>query len=166
MVLSRNLVPGVYTVVNWPQYEGMNGKQFAEAVSAQVKPLIVSNSNPKVQLDMEHVFFENDVIGSKFIVDALKRWRELHPFQDTSWTVEAMQGGWMSKEFVAAVTSAKVRVVPQCYDGDMTQVWDTLAAARDLTKRGFLDAIITPFYDAAKLPEYWNGFAFTQGRLP
>jgi hypothetical protein len=48
----------------------------------------------------------------------------------------------------------------------MTQVWDTLAAARDLTKRGFLDAIITPFYDAAKLPEYWNGFAFTQGRLP
>jgi hypothetical protein len=48
----------------------------------------------------------------------------------------------------------------------MTKTFDTLAMARDLTKRGFPDGLVTPFYDAARLPEYWDGFAFTMGRLP
>jgi hypothetical protein len=43
---------------------------------------------------------------------------------------------------------------------------DTLVAARDLTKRGLPDGLITPFYDAARLPYAWDGFAFTMGRLP
>ena len=63
----------------------------------------------------------------------------------------------------------KIRVVPQCYWPDPVTTLkpvDTLVVARDLTKMGLPDALITPFYDAGHLPVAWDGFAFTMGRLP
>ena len=72
----------------------------------------------------------------------------------------------MNDEFVQTVLNCRVRLAPQLYNGQMTEVWDSLAYSRDLTKAGFPDSIISPFYDAMKLPVGWDGFAFTQGRLP
>jgi hypothetical protein len=37
---------------------------------------------------------------------------------------------------------------------------------RDLTKRGFPESSVSMFYDAAQLGVGWDGYAFTQGRLP
>ena len=36
----------------------------------------------------------------------------------------------------------------------------------NLVNQGFPRALVTPMYDAAALPDPWDGFAFTQGRLP
>jgi hypothetical protein len=58
-----------------------------------------------------------------------------------------------------------VRVIPQLYTGSM----EPLAADRvalDLVLHSFRDERIFGFYDAAALPERWEGYAFTQGRLP
>ena len=163
-VAAKGYGTGVYVVSTsdsnsaWAEF-GPAGKSFADKVSAKVTPLIVSPSKPKVQLDME----EHDAVR---VLEALEQFRMLHPKQDVSWTMEAGQGGWMTPEFVDAVLKCKVRLVPQCYNGAMTEVWDALTFARDLTKRGFPDSIISPFYDAAHLPVGWDGFAFTMGRLP
>jgi hypothetical protein len=101
---------------------------------------------------------------AQYVIDCLTRWRELRPFQDTSWTFEPFQAGWMSDELVSTVIDKKVRVVPQYYLGGMQPV----AADRELIRmlnRGFPLSSISGFYDAAALPYGWDGFAFIQGRL-
>lgn len=159
-VKSRGYGVGVYVVSNWPQVAG-DGKTFAEKVSAQlsiVAPGPDVAAFPKVQLDIE----QHDPV---FILEALKRWRELRPKRDTSWTMESMQAGWMSPAFVTGVLACKVRIVPQYYLGDMSPVAQDVGL-KDMLSAGFPASLVTGFYDAAALPAFWDGFAFTMGRLP
>lgn len=158
-VQSRGYAAGVYVAPNWAGFEG-DGRQFAEKVDAQLKLIvpIAGPSFPKVQMDIE----KHD---AQYVIDCLSRWRELRPNQDTSWTFEPNQTGWMSDELVVAVVANRVRIVPQYYLGGMQPV----AADRELIRligRGFPVSSISGFYDAAALPYGWDGFAFTQGRLP
>jgi hypothetical protein len=162
-IKDKGYAVGVYVADSpgWPEVHSGTGAECAEWMSTKVEAITglqTTASFPKVQFDLER----HDPV---WIIDCLTRWRQLRPKQDTSWTLEGFQGGWMNPTFVAAVTSMKIRVAPQGYNGSMTKTFDTLAMARDLTKRGFPDGLITPFYDAGALPEYWDGFAFTQGRL-
>ena len=167
-IRSHGYVAGVYMAWNWPMFAGMSGTSVAELMHSLVAT--VSPSAPvKVQFDIE-------AHDPEFILETLTRWRAIRPKQDTSWTLESFQGGWMSPEFVAAIVALKVRVVPQFYSGVMGDVDDPKAllaeqvaqdmALRDLTRRGFPEALVTGFYDAATLPDRWDGWAFTQGRLP
>jgi hypothetical protein len=66
---------------------------------------------------------------------------------------------------VDAIATAHVGIVPQFYTGDMRP----FAADRvvlDLVNHHFPSTRIWGFYDAAALPLDWQGYAFTQGRLP
>lgn len=154
---ARRHAAGIYGAWNW--IDG-DGEEFAEWLDDRVGQIVPSPTAafPKVQLN-------NERHDADDILRMLRRWRALRPKQDTSWTMEGGQGGWMSPAFVDEVMKLKVRVVPQLYNGAMTEAWDSLTFARDLTKRGFPDALISPFYDASRLPVGWDGFAFTQGRL-
>lgn len=160
---NRGHAGGLYSAWNWipNTNDGAAYAEFANGLLLPVETQLAgkSNSFPKVQLDNEN--HDPDVI-----LAMLRRWRQLQPKKDTSWTFEGFQGGWMDPGFVQEVLSYKVRLVPQLYSGDMQIHFDSLAAARDLTKRGFPESLVSPFYDAAALPAEWEGFAFTQGRLP
>lgn len=161
-ISQRNLACGVYLAYNdsWLEFYGLSGKELAEKVHAMLQLLSWSTvSKPKVQFDLE---MQNPTL----IGDCLTHFRKLQPSRDVSWTMEGHQGGWMTPSFVSRIRLAKVRVVPQCYDAPMENVWDTLEMARDLMRKGFADSMISPFHDAAKLPKWWQGFAFTQARLP
>jgi hypothetical protein len=155
---ARGYVAGVYSASNW--YGTPKAGEYADIVNRKLEELQlhVTNSFPKVMFDDERH-------EPHTILAWLQRWRQLRKYHDTAWTMESFQGGWMDDEFVRDVVAARVRIVPQCYQGAMQPV-DTLAAARNLTHRGFPDPIISPFYDAASLPIGWEGFAFTMGRLP
>lgn len=156
---ARGLRGGLYSAWNW--WPSEDGAGYAETMHERVLKVApdATNSWPKIQLD-------DETHDPDRILRMLKRWRELRKNTDTSWTFECMQGGWMDPPFVEEVVARKVRLAPQCYLGDMSAVFDTLEVARDLTKRGFPDSLISPFYDAARLPLEWQGFAFTMGRLP
>ena len=163
-VKMRGYAVGLYMAWNWPQTKNLSGPEQMELMNQRLLTIMggqanIQKSHPKVQ-------WNNEAHDPEMIASGLERWRQLRPTQDTSWTLEGMQGGWFSPEFVTRLLATKTRIVPQCYNGAMTKVWDTLAGARDLTKRGIPDGLVSPFYDAAHLPEYWDGFAFTQGRLP
>ena len=152
---------GVYMASNWGQFKDLAPSQVANLVYTRVKKIAGKSFGPdfpKVQFDME----EHDPIK---ILNTLKEWRRLAPKHSTSWTLESFQGGWMSDEFVKAILGLKIRVVPQAYTGDMQDFAED-QVLRDLLRRGFPEASISLFYDAADVPLGWNGFAFTQGRLP
>lgn len=160
-LVNQGYKVGVYMASNWSQFDSApDGKAIAAIVNKWVRQIAgksLAASFPKVQIDME----EHDPV---LIGDTIKELRRLLPKQDISWTMEPFQGGWMSPEFVALVVKSKVRVVPQAYFGDMTDVAEDMVL-RDLLKAGFPEALVTLFYDAFELPAGWNGYAFIQGRL-
>lgn len=174
-VASRGYAVGVYFGAAWGEL-GSTPESYVAKGKQWLDPLRKSNSFPKVQWDLE--MHEPD-----FILRVLQLWRQKFPTQDTSWTLESMQGGWMDTEaFVKPVLACKVRVVPQFFGGNF---WNVPAdsgdpgqnvrlmepfapdvAVKDLIARGFPPNIISGCYDARLLPLWWNGYAFTQGRLP
>ncbi len=101
-----------------------------------------------------------------FVLAFARRWRQLRPQRVTDWTLEGHQGGLFTEAQALELAAAFRFVVPQCYNGAMTEVWDTYAMTRNLVGAGFAFAQLRPFYDAARLPVWWDGYAFTQGRLP
>lgn len=153
--VARQKTVGVYAVSSWPSLSG-GGQEFAEKVSARLSP--ISPNIPKVQLDVE----QHD---AQFVIDAITRWRELRPIQATSWTMEPFQVGWMTQELIDLVIRERIRVVPQYYLGNMAPVAADRAAL-EFVKRGVPASQVSGFYDAAALPIAWDGWAFTQGRLP
>lgn len=100
-----------------------------------------------------------------FILKCLTSIRGLLPKVGLSWSPEGMQGGWMSDEFVAGILVLKIRVVPQAFIGTMQRV-ESDQTLRDLLDRGFPESSVSVFYDAAQLGVNWDGYAFTEGRLP
>jgi hypothetical protein len=154
---------GVYMAHNaaWPMFWGVSGPEIADRMHTLVAQV---GGKLKVQFDYEQ-HTPQDYVQ---LLGMLARWRALNPTVDTSWTMEGHQGNTMTSTFVTDVVRLHIRVVPQSYDASMTHSWCPLAMTRDLTKVGFPDALVSPFYDAAKLDQFqwWQGFAFTQQRLP
>jgi len=161
---------GVYVAHNWPDFHSDNGARHAELVHAKLEAIApkTGNSFPKVQFDIE------SVRDPQFYIDCFRRWRELRPTRDTSWTFEPWQtrpSSWISPALVDTVTDLGIRVVPQYYMGpspsdprDMRPVAPDMEYKR--TQAKFPKAAVSGFYDAALLGDGWDGFAFTQGRLP
>jgi hypothetical protein len=125
----------------------------------------VAKEYARVQVPNLRVMFNLEQHDPAYIAEVLERWRAGHKTVGTSWTMEGMQGGWMTQDFVLRVIATKTRVVPQCFVGNMDRRESDMVL-RDLTKRGFPEALVTMFYDAAQLGVGWDGYAFTQGRLP
>lgn len=151
---------GVYAAWNWPEFDPLTPEQQGDLLAQKVKAISwLPTTGPKVQWNDERHEIDK-------CIRVLERFRQHQPKRDLSWTLEGHKGGLFTPAHVQRLLALKVRIVPQLYNGPMTQVWDSLAIARDLTKRGIPDALISPFYDAKSLPYWWDGFAFTQGRLP
>jgi hypothetical protein len=165
-VHARGFKPGVYAAWNWPE-AGKTGPSFASWLSAALEAVAPSSAStfPTVCVDIE-------LHSPAYVLAFLKRWRELRPARVTDWTLEGFQGGLFSPLDTLAIARANVRIIAQLYTGSMAP----LAADRvalDLVLHSFPPARIFGFYDAATLtpepgaePSRWEGYAFTQGRLP
>lgn len=149
--------PGVYAAWNWPETKDLSGAEFAEWVDAKVKPLHRSATFPSVHLNDE----THDPVR---IISLLERWRQLRPSKRTVWTLEGMQGGLFSKAQAKAINATNVIYGPQCYTGQMARM-ESATVVLDLVTHGFLASRIQPFLDAAALGNWWEGTAYTQGRL-
>src|SRR4249920_1088062 len=157
-VQAAGFQPGVYAAWNWQP--GLGGPAFASWLSAQLERVAPDTSRefPKVCVDIE----THDVA---YIRAFLRRWRQLRPHRVTDWTLEGFQGGLFSPMDVIAIAAANVGVIPQLYGGAGGTIQFQRAADRvalDLVEHSFPPARIFGFYDAAALPERWEGYAFTQ----
>jgi len=157
-VANLGFQPGVYACWNWPEVAGMSGAKFSEWTDAQVKPLHRTATFPSVHLN-------DETHSPTRIIEMLRRWRQLRPSKRTLWTLEGMQGGLFGSAHVQAIEAANVHYGPQCYTGAMARM-ESATVVLDLAKRGFSSSRIAPFLDAAKLGHWWEGVAYTQGRLP
>lgn len=160
-IRMRGFQAGIYRVTTWD--EGVDdGKEWAKLLSDDVARCVGGDGRGlDVQLAVQADIEQHD---SAFIVAFLKEWRARRPRRDTSWTMEGFQGGWM-REIRQQINDSGVKLIPQAYDGAM-KPFDSLGVVRELVNYGFYEQLIYPFHDAAELRRGWDGFAFTQQRLP
>ena len=171
-VRDRGYAVGVYAALSehplWLPLYSANGAEHAEKVHARLEEIApaTGNSFPKVQFDIEKHWPAE-------VERCFKRWRELRPTRDTSWTLEPRQAGWITPSLVDTVTNLGIRVVPQFYLGPSpSEPWDMRPVAPDIemaaVRKKFPKAAISGFYDAAFCRDSygWDGWAFIQGRLP
>jgi hypothetical protein len=120
---------------------------------------------PFTNADFPRVCVDIETHDVAYILAFLKRWRELRPTRTTDWTLEPFQGGLFTPADAIHIAAANVRVIPQLYFGDMAPAAADRVAL-NLVLASFLPMRLFGFYDAAALPGRWEGYAFTQGRLP
>lgn len=153
-VRKLGFTPGLYSAWNW--YPNADGGEYAEILHQELKRINWSG-NPAVCVDIE----THDV---DYILDFLGRWRQLRPTRRTDWTLEGFQGGLFAPADISKIVAANVGVVPQLYRGDMEPLEHSPII--DLLMAGIPGDRLLGFYDAARLPYRWHGYAFTMGRLP
>lgn len=156
-IRNRGKVAGLYYAWSWQQVDGLSPEQTAAKVTAEYKRVYVPG------LRLQHNDERHDAAT---ISRLLRETRRLLPTVGMSWTLEGHQAGWFTGDLVDAILKTKTRVVPQLYNGPMSVVYDSLAEVRKWARYGVPEALVSPFYDAAKLPAYAEGYVFTQGRLP
>lgn len=149
----------VYSAHTW--YPDLSARAWADGMNNQLKAVDGGTpDDPIVCIDLE----TDDLV---FVKDVFARWKQHRPKRVTDWTLEGHKGGIFKPDDVTVLLGLVSRFwVPQCYNGAMTQVWDTLAMARDLTSVGVPDARIVPFVDGAHIAAWTQGYVFTQGRIP
>ena len=157
---ARGNVHGIYIGENW--LPGQTPAQYATTVNNYIKPIKAKLPGLRLQLNIEQ--------GVAEVLAKLQAVRTLQPNIGLSWSLMGMSGGLFSQGFVDWLVKLHVRVVPECFfgaDGRMDRIFDSLATARDITKRGVPDSLVSPMIDAkyASLLGNWQGYAFTMGRL-
>lgn len=156
--LDAGFASCVYFAANW--YD-LPAAELATTVSRRLEQVAPKSqpSRPAVCADIEVADL------AAYVLAFAAQWRKHRPHRVTDLTIEGHKGGLIGSSGPAIAARFRF-LVPQCYNGLMTEVWDTLEMARDLTAVGVPLEQVVPFHDAAKLPAWWSGYAFTQGRLP
>jgi hypothetical protein len=152
---------------NWHGLGAGSGAEFAKYASNRLKEVGHPAVNPSVVLDIEKGAGVEDWEYVDWVVAALKEWRKLRPTRQTHWTLEAMQGGLFNgrNDAVEAIRAANVGIVPQFYTGSEYPMAADVAL-KDLLLYNFPSERIKGFYLARELPLNWDGYAWTQGKLP
>ena len=149
----------VYSAHSW--YPDLSARAWADGINNQLKAVDGGTpDDPIVCIDLE----TDDL---QYVRDTFARWKQHRPKRVTDWTFEGHKGGIFTPNDVAILLQLVSRYfVPQCYNGAMTQVWDTLAMARDLTSVGIPDARIVPFVDGRAIPAWLQGYVFPKDGKP
>jgi hypothetical protein len=154
-IRERSMEVGIMRDPSWNHASAID---LARECDADLVRLASDNSQCAVLADIEYH-------DPAYIQAFLREWRQLRPGRITGWTLEPLQGGWMTPQFVAAVNLASVSVYPQAYLGNMSPVSPDLCRA-DLVERGFPRGRVAPCYNAASIPTHWDGIAYRFDQLP
>ena len=153
---TTTLERGIYRVQSWFDE---SPEVFAKNLSDDVKRW---GGDPYKQLAV-HANIEIHDPG--YIVAFLKAWRSRRPVRETAILIEGFQGGWFTPAMRAAVNQdANLQVQAEAYTGSM-EPFNADEVRSNLIDYGLARGKSAVVYDAARLPQYWDGTAFTQQRL-
>jgi len=157
---TRGHAHGIYIGHGW-----LSGDpdSYAKQINDYMKPIRAALPKVRLQVNME----EHD---SSLILARLQAVRRLLPTIGLSWSLEGMQGGWISPGLGDWIEQLKVRVVPEGFwgaAGRMDGIFDGNGLVLNLVERGIPAALVSPMIDASWSSRLvgWQGYAFTMGRL-
>ena len=167
---------GIYFAWNW--YPNLSGGRVADVVSGELEHVISDlkalgvtgdATFPAVCANLEDDANLQGDAWVAYVVAFVTRWRQHRQRRVTDWAFAAHKAGLFAGKptAVSDISNAIVGVVTELYAGANYYPQDGLRLALDLVQVGFPASLIHGFYDGAKpLPEWWDGYVFTQGRLP
>jgi len=141
-----------------PSWENWSAIDLARVLDADLVRLGSDSSQCAVLADIEY----HDPV---YITAFVNEWRALRPRRVTGWTLEPMQGGWITPTLAGRLSSSAVTVYPQAYFGDMTPL-DVDRVRCDVIERGIPRGAVAACYNAARIPDHWDGIAFRFDQLP
>ena len=146
----------------WSNYND-TPQQFVAKVSADINRLTPLRAGKRAPLA---VMLDIERHDEAYVFDALSEFKRVWPGKNVAWTLEYHQGGWFSQRLVELINGySQCRVLPQLYYGDMSNVVDSHAAARDLAQPhgGVNDDRVGFFYSLrAPIPVDWDGVLYLE----
>lgn len=145
----------IYRAQNW---DDAAPDELADELSLDVQRLGGDTKQLWAHVDIE-------LHDPAYMVAFLAEWRQRRSLRPTWWTLEGFQGGWFTPELLNAIRQDDhLALLPQAFEGDMTPL-DPDGVRANLVNCGVPRSKVAVCYDAARLSEWWDGLAFTQGRL-
>jgi hypothetical protein len=151
---------GIYFGSSWPIFT--SPLDLARELDALLVQIGADARRCAVHINREQHDFD--------FVGFLHEWRALRPNRETSWVIEGMQGGRLTREQTNAINSdPNLTVLAEAFydaEGQSMLPFDRDRVRCDLIDYGIQRQRAAVMYDAARLNDRWDGCAFTQGRLP
>ena len=153
-----------------PSWASETPEMFIAKVNADIA--LFAPKGPEGKRPQLAVMLDIERHDEEFVRKSLLEFQRTNPGRNVIWTLEYHQGGWFSQALVDLINAyPQLRVLPQCYYGDMNTAVDTHAAARDLYQPhgGVNDNRICFFYTCrVPIPLDWDGCLFLEnwGQLP
>jgi hypothetical protein len=144
----------------WPAATQNSGKAWADWAYGEVQKRIAPGTAgqfPRVILNCE----THDVA---WILAMLRQWRRRSPRRATCWSMEGHQYPLFAGD-APELERLTISVGPQCYNGAMSRRTES---GREVLEWGRIvgPERVVPFLDASLLGDWWQGIAFSSGRLP
>ena len=141
-----------------PSWNHASAVDLARMLDADLVRLGSGNAQCAVLADIEYH-------DAPYVMAFLHEWRQLRPRRVTGWTLEPMQGGWISPALCSMILSSQVTVFPQTFLGDMTPVPPDSVRSQ-LINAGIPRGMVALCYDGAHIPVWWDGLAFRFEQMP
>ena len=155
---------GMYVAWNWHD-PILLPEELAQYADSELRR-IGWRGNLEVCFDIEKGDGLSNVTWLPYCLATLRAWRKLRPKRRTFLTFEGMQGGLITAAAATEMMAMQVYVAPAMYDGLMQPHRHDVTQDLLIMPPAFAGNFVVGMYDAAVLPYRWQGFAFTQGRLP
>jgi len=145
-------------VMRGPSWDSLGAIDLARTLDADLVRLGSGQSQCAVLADIEYH-------DPAYIIAFLTEWRQLRPHRVTGWTLEPLQGGWVTPMLAHVIGTDVIDAYPQTYLGNMSPVAPDLVRC-DLIERGIPRGRVEAVYNAADIPTHWDGIAFPFHELP
>jgi hypothetical protein len=152
---------GVYGAASWFGHEVVT---LARELDATLSRLNQRTRQCTVHANIEH----GDALGDLplAVVRFVTEWRALRPLRETTWVVDGLQGGLFATTLLMTLRYYDVSVMAEAFTGAMAPLSPDDVRS-NLVNFGIPRDKALVMYDAATLKQFtfWDGCAFTQGRL-
>jgi len=150
--------------VGWPS-SGKTAEAVAKALSDDIT-FYGGGAVGRPTLNQLAAMYDGEVPHDPVFHEAvIREFFRLRPGRSLVWTLEGLQGGWISHELIAMINNdPRLTIAPQCYYGDMTPIYIQYVL-EDLATRGIRREKIQPFIRPDRADAGWYGIIYDHIKL-
>lgn len=150
--------------VGWPS-SGGNPLSIAKALSEDIRLYGGGREGGPALVQLSAMYDGEVPHDSSFHLAVIREFFRRRPGRSLVWTIEGLQGGWISNELVAYINAHPLLIIsPQSYYGNMTPIFIQYTI-EDLVRRGIRRDKIQPFIHPQRADAGWYGIVYDHAKL-
>lgn len=150
--------------VGWPS-SGSGPMSIAAALSDDIKRYGGGVEGGPTLAQLSAMYDGEVPHNADFHLAVIREFFRRRPGRSLVWTLESLQGGWISNELVAYINAHDLlTIAPQSYYGNMTPIFIQYTI-EDLVRRGIRRDKIQPFIRPDRADAGWYGIVYDHAKL-